>query len=645
MPKPHFGNKQTTWVKDDRERDYRINDRIRRVTFKQNRQGGKKEYHGKDWSQAIREHLQDEDVDMGISSASGRNYNKNYNKGKKGRKGSPVPNGRRKLLESPTNWYKISLPHGDKFEKNFLLKVLQEKVAPLPFMPIAWQVFGTTCTFYVDEDKVAEKLRSLDKQIQLPNGFKLFVRVYPGSPNVDMNTELKEKIKLVMAKRYNSATKALDLTKFHADPDLQNYFCALFKPIVFLTVLEIIAENIPELEALNLFDNKISILSFLKKSTKKISNLKILHMGNNKLREMAQLDALQGLPIVDLILDGNPLCDKFKDQATYIRTSACNTWASTAPLIFLSAVRSGKRLPKCIKLDGIDLPPPISFDIAEEHHLPDPQQTFLCNSDGSSIVRQFLEQYFHIFDTDNRQPLLQAYHENAMFSMTMAYPYGYGKDKNVSWLNWYATDNRNLLRLQDPDRRSKLLKQGHLSVVSFLQEMPQTKHDIHSFNVDLTLFTPQMLCLTVAGMFRELKSGHKIPPTRYFFRTLIIVPAGSGFCIANEQLHITNATPDQAREAFKAPPPPPPAQPNMVAPVATTSSPSVPVLPAAPVIPAVPDAAMKQEMVQQMSTHSGMNMEWSMKCLEETQWDFQRASLVFQNLQSAGVIPPEAFVK
>ncbi|XP_030753850.1 nuclear RNA export factor 1-like [Sitophilus oryzae] len=234
------------------------------------------------------------------------------------------------------------------------------------------------------------------------------------------------------------------------------------------------------------------------------------------------------LPVIDLVLDGNPLCNKFRDKDTYI-----------------SEVR--KRFPKCIKLDGIDLPPPISFDISEETHLPDGQQTFLCNSEGEVIVRQFLEQYFQIYDTENRQPLLQAYHEHAVFSLTMAYPYGYGKEKNVSWLNWYNTDNRNILKLTDGDRRFKLLRQGHLSVVSYLQEMPQTKHDIHSFTVDLTIFTPHMISLTISGMYKELKSGHKIPPTRFFFRTLVIVPAGTGFCIANDLLHVSNATPDQAK--------------------------------------------------------------------------------------------------
>lgn len=59
-------------------------------------------------------------------------------------------------------------------------------------------------------------------------------------------------------------------------------------------------------------------------------------------------------------------------------------------------------------------------------------------------------------------------------------------------------------------------------------------------------FQPQMLTLTVSGMFKELKTGHKVPPLRFFFKTLVIVPAGSGFCICNEEVHISNATPDQS---------------------------------------------------------------------------------------------------
>lgn len=50
-----------------------------------------------------------------------------------------------------------------------------------------------------------------------------------------------------------------------------------------------------------------------------------------------------------------------------------------------------------------------------------PKMSFLCNEAGAEIVRQFLEQYFIIYDSDNRQRLLDAYHEHARFSLTSTF--------------------------------------------------------------------------------------------------------------------------------------------------------------------------------------------------------------------------------
>jgi nuclear RNA export factor len=50
--------------------------------------------------------------------------------------------------------------------------------------------------------------------------------------------------------------------------------------------------------------------------------------------------------------------------------------------------------------------------------LPPWKAAFLCNPAGSELVQKFLEQYFMLYDSDNRQQLLEAYHEQAMFSIT-----------------------------------------------------------------------------------------------------------------------------------------------------------------------------------------------------------------------------------
>lgn len=53
--------------------------------------------------------------------------------------------------------------------------------------------------------------------------------------------------------------------------------------------------------------------------------------------------------------------------------------------------------------------------------MPSSQRMFVTNAKAQEIASQFLQQYFLIFDSENRQPLLDAYAEHACFSMTVSY--------------------------------------------------------------------------------------------------------------------------------------------------------------------------------------------------------------------------------
>lgn len=108
------------------------------------------------------------------------------------------------------------------------------------------------------------------------------------------------------------------------------------------------------------------------------------------------------------------------------------------------------------------------------------------------------------------------------------------------------------------------------------------------------------MLLTVTGIFRErTKLTENI---RSFQRTLVIVPSGTGFCIKNEMVHISNATMVQIKTAFKLRPQPSPAPPL------ATAAPSSAITAAAST-----DDATKVQMVQLMSQRSNMNLEWSEK--------------------------------
>lgn len=52
----------------------------------------------------------------------------------------------------------------------------------------------------------------------------------------------------------------------------------------------------------------------------KAPNLKILNLSGNGLKSERELDKVKGLKLEELWLEGNPLCDTFRDQSTYIRS-------------------------------------------------------------------------------------------------------------------------------------------------------------------------------------------------------------------------------------------------------------------------------------------------------------------------------------
>ncbi|XP_043283476.1 nuclear RNA export factor 1 [Venturia canescens] len=512
-----------------------------------------------------------------------------------------------------TQSYRITIPYGQRYERTFITNKLLSLIAPETFVPIMWRPTETAVVFYVDDQKVANKLRTCDRKIIVDEGFKLAVRVDPGFPHYNIDQKMRDSMKQAMAKRYVQETNALDLARFHHDPDLvEDYYCALSRPSILIAALDIVTSVIPNLEALNLDHNQLYSFEKLILMMKKLTNMKILYLGDNKIRELNQLNPLKELQLEELRLAGNPVCDKYKTRHDE----------------YISDIRG--KFPKLLRLDGQELPRPIGFDVENEGtKLPPTQRMFVANAKAQEIASQFLQQYFLIFDSDNRQPLLDAYHEQASFSLTLSQSY------NSNKFNAYHADNRNLKRVTDAVRRRKLLKVGRLPVVSYISEMPRTRHDLNSFTMDIGLVTDAMMIITVAGLFKEPET--KDEPLRFFNRTFVIVPEGSGYCIRNEQLHLTSPTQMQEKQALQPRPVMQVAAPAVVDTAAPGSS-------SAPTSSPLTDE-VRQQMTITLSQHTNMNLEWSLKCLKEVNWNFDVALNAFQEFFKLGRIPPEAFKK
>ncbi|XP_051155759.1 nuclear RNA export factor 1-like isoform X2 [Leptopilina boulardi] len=533
-----------------------------------------------------------------------------------GRLGAPPKDLRSKLIQTvlaDAFWYKVTIPCGANFEKDFIIKKILQHIAPETFIPIMYQHFERSAIFYVDNNKIAKTLLNCDCKIFLRESFKLHVYVKPGHPNLltkssDISSTLKEKIVQIVALRYNQETNTLNLSEFHHDPALvDNHFCALFQPLLLTTVLDTAVQLVPNIQGLNLNGNKFTLIDRLSTLKDRFKNLKTLQLGDNLLKDINLIEPIRNLNLEELVLYGNPFYNSY-----IMRKSE-----------YVSDVRN--KFPKLLRLDGIELPPSISFDLVEEDlRIPPSKKVFSVNSEVNRIASQFIQQYFSVFDNENRQTLMHAYHESAVFSMTVSPSVG-------ARPNSYLGESRNILRLNDQNRLNRMLKRGKLAVVSAISEFPKTKHNTETFTMDVSFCSESMMLVTVAGLFKE--SNDLDSPFRYFNRTLIIVPEGDGFVIINEQLYISNATQLQQKLAMKQ-----------------TRSTEVTMSYQEPVTNCQNKMGLlsedvKEKMVKDLSQETNMNIVWSHKCLTEVEWNYEQAISAFQQFFTQGIIPAEAFNK
>lgn len=277
---------------DDRGEKFKPSEIKRRVSFKPNVRNNKA---GNFEVRSYRAFIEDEDMIGELTQGEGsQRLSGDFRRGGSSfrgrRKGSPVPRnmaGGGKLMQSPAGWYLVTIQHGAKYEKDVILKLLLNAVAPNVFIPNYFKMDDSrNAIFYVEEHNIAEQILKLDRKLELPDGFKMMIRVRGSMPQTKIDQSLKERMKNAMVKRYNPATKALDLTKFHADPDLTDIFCALVRPPIICAAIDIISENIPDLKALNLNNNKLNLLEHLKSISAKLPSLEILYLGDNKVSPM-----------------------------------------------------------------------------------------------------------------------------------------------------------------------------------------------------------------------------------------------------------------------------------------------------------------------------------------------------------------------
>ncbi|KAH9514235.1 Nuclear RNA export factor 1 [Bulinus truncatus] len=563
------------------------------------------------------------DEDGDISMGGECNQGNNINSSNKSRNSSyPLARGRNNARKNPEeSWFKIMVPFGAAMSENELFDMIKSNI-DTPFEPFKYSVEDKRAYFFIKGLINADALRALSRRITKPDGHKLILHVTPSNSPLDSTVDdnCMQKLTLRLSERYDLSTQFLNLSAFFADEELmkENISLPLNRPPIMAAITKIIAQHIPELVGLDMSKNRLLSLGHMTDLVKATPNLSCLNLGDNQLRTIDELTKLKGWQnIVEIILKGNDFCKNFSSQETY-----------------LSAIR--KTFPKVLKLDGTDYPPPITFDLDTDLVLPNVKDSFFGNDDVKSLVVTFLKEYYSIFDSDHRKDLMPAYHENAQLSVCAV------KNPHIDrqpTLGSYMDESRNLKVIghYDQDKLAKKIKSGLLSVISCLENLPKTTHDLNSFKVDVTLATPTMLCFVLQGFFKENDSRTDKPVIRLFTRSFITVPSGPGMVITNDLLTISNTTVAQSKNAFKVAAPTPSSSP-----VSSSQSVHLPST-SQSLVPAV-HTPEQLKMIESFMADSKMNAEYSFQCLQANNWDYIKAGQEFTAMKTQGKIPPEAFI-
>uniref|UniRef100_A0A8C6DYQ5 NTF2 domain-containing protein n=1 Tax=Moschus moschiferus TaxID=68415 RepID=A0A8C6DYQ5_MOSMO len=413
--------------------------------------------------------------------------------------------GRNRQDETLGSWFKIIIPFGIKYDEKWLLNLIQKKCS-VPFTAFEFHYEKMQAQFFVENASIACALKNVNGKIFNEVNEKIFILVEPcGSPQS-------------VQKPLTSEEPLYPLSWLPGDLMICDIGMTQNCINDMAASLHIHPGIRPMFSSLDLSNKKPYLLDGLSTIMGNASNIQNLNISNTEVKAEGQMDKGQQLEPEGMCADRNAMCANFPDKSTNIRSPSALSLHPYIPLIS-------------------PLLPPLSLSLP-----PEVCQPFFFGSDQvNSKILQFLQQYYLIHDYGNRQGLLDFYHEEACFFLTIPFHPKY------SDLCRPAPDNRNTETLKNPNLRVQMLKHTKRDIVHALCVLPKTQHDFSSFTVDMCFQTEMIFCFSVSGVFKEVE-GSSQGCVRAFTRTFITAPtSSSSFCIVNDELFVREASPSEAQ--------------------------------------------------------------------------------------------------
>jgi len=432
----------------------------------------------------------------------------------------------------------------------------------------------------------------------------------------------------------------LDLSALGTDPELvdvgmfgSNTTTSKFFPALMKVCDGIFASEQEKTEAVvsvSLASNELASLDAVTTLAQTFPNLKNLDLSNNQFKSTQTLDRwrMKFRKLEHLVITGNPLenCDP-AFMAELMR------WFPNLRNIGTTQVRTGED---------------ISAAKVRQLPIPTAPASFL---DEADIGKKFVVRFFPAYDIDRISILRDYYDDSTAFSMNVntSAPRDPASTQGVVSWDLYIKASRNLRKINHLHARVKRQHIGQQSIANAWNILPFTKHpdlmnepekwciECHSLPGVPNGQTPGGvggLIITVHGEFMEIDDRTSNPDPnikRSFDRVFVLGPGGGvgGIRVVNDMLTLRAYGGYQAFQPdTRGTPTPEPQTKDIMKQL------GLPYHFGLPMLDKSGEQTMKERMALELTTRTGMTIEYSGKCLEETGWDFEAACRAFEGAKA-----------
>ncbi|RPB27215.1 NTF2-like protein [Terfezia boudieri ATCC MYA-4762] len=469
--------------------------------------------------------------------------------------------------------------------------------------------------------------------------------IMAANPRPSEKSDTIKVLEQVLAQRYNSATKMLDLSRLGEDATLrQNGFfdfastTSKMFPALMLVAdrkFDSAAEKRDAVVSVTLGYNNLKDIKVVSCLAATFSDLKNLSLEGNMIPSWASLDSWRHKfrKLEQLVLSGNPIVteDGYKEEAMrrYPMLQMLDNVVLDRPVIKIGAAQA---IPSGIMPTATHT----SSYGSTKTQLPLGVKPGF-NLDDSGVGMQFLSSFFTMYDNNRDELLATFYDEASRFSVsanTMA-PRTHQVGVSIPpkpWEPYYQT-SRNMMRTYAASLITKLFI-GTQKIRDAWQSLPRSKHDVSDsklwvFDIWPVQGLPDVnnpsnlegvggLIATVHGEYEEVAEGGKVPLKRSFDRTFTLAPGRGAM-----NLRVVN---------------------DMMVVRAWGGSDAWTPEPQIFAAPVNEEEAMRQAKIVELRRRTGLNAAYAELCMIETGWNWDGAYAAFERAKADNLLPPEAFI-